>query len=472
VKYPQIMLPRDNIHLRLFIPYSISMIVAIIFAWWIATNILTTSLERRLDGQLFHATSVLAKGDIPYTKALLHRLGKLLRARFVLITAAGTVDISDLTLSEQTLIPTAIKIWNNDPLSIHSVTIYNELSAYRLVIHPLNPSQDNRYVSVAAFAPLDDVRAAANEAAWWLGTAALLGIVILAWVGHQLTRSITSPVRELADMADRISAGDRNVRSSIDQKNELGMLANALNIMTEHLEIYEHEIAEHNRLTALGEMAARIAHEIRNPLTAIKMQIQLLAESPGTEAISRIQRLQDELRRLELIVSTTLAFGRDHQPNFELYDLNKLITEVVELINPQLEHNNILLEIQLEKLPSTLLDCDKVKQILFNIVMNSVDALNDGGKILIHTLYNPKRLEIIVHIEDSGMGVSKELKNKLFSGPVTSKSGNLGVGLMLSRELIELHKGLIEVDDSTTLGGARFSAHFPVISKVTKSLTK
>jgi signal transduction histidine kinase len=180
----------------------------------------------------------------------------------------------------------------------------------------------------------------------------------------------------------------------------------------------------------------------------------------------KTRRLQDEIRRLELIVSTTLALGREQQLQLDRQDLNLLVREVAELIAPQLEHRDIELETRLEALPETALDGDKAKQILFNLITNSVDALPEGGHILVHTRHDPAHHRLELQVEDSGTGIAPELQRKLFTQSVNVKESGLGVGLMLCRELVELHGGTITVDTSTTLGGAKFTVRFPIIARL------
>jgi len=457
------MRPKGNLHLRLFIPYSITLIITVMLAWWIATGVLAAALERRLDNQLQHATEVLAEGNIPLSAPLLQRLGRLLHSDFLLLTPHGEIAMS--TLPDAAPLHEAIlAAWRGHPDQHQSTGLSAGSIPYRLVVQPLRLPRDERYAAVAALAPLDDVRAAVTQAGWWLGAAALVGSLVLAWVGHLIARSLAIPIQQLSRMAERIAAGDRSVQAPAGQHNELGVLARALDTMTRRLEIYEQEIATQNRLAALGEMAARIAHEIRNPLTAIKMQIQLLEEFPETVSVDKTRRLQEEIRRLELIVSTTLALGREQQLQVERQDLNLLVAEVAELVAPQLEHRDIRLETQLEALPATNLDSTKVKQILFNLITNSVDALPEGGRIRVLTRHEPAHDRLQLQVEDSGAGIAPELQRKLFTQSVNARDGGLGVGLLLCRELVELHGGSIAVDSGAELGGARFTIHFPVVS--------
>ncbi len=453
------MIPVQSLHFRLLFPFSMALILAIALAWWIATSMLTSTLENRLERQLVHAGEVLANGELPLTKELLQRLSRLLRADLILIQPDGKFAIS--TLDDKSNIAPALATHWRSALSHTKATIVQERGApFMLVTQQLSESRDPRYLAVAVVASLDNIQNAASSTARWLGTAALFGIIILGWAGHKAILGITQPVQKLAQMADQIATGRREIRVDIGQANELGVLANALNTMAERLQVYEREIAEQNRLAALGSMGARIAHEIRNPLTAIKLELQLLAESLPSEQRGTADALLDEVRRLELIATSALQVGQGTHLSCRPTDLNDPVSEVTRLFKTQFDHRNIQLESLLKKdQPQVQVDPDRIKQVLVNLLVNAGDALAEGGIIRVGTDRGPN--EVLFWVEDSGPGIPAKHRATLFSGASSSKPGGLGIGLKLSKELVELQGGEIQVEESS-LGGARFVVRFPV----------
>lgn len=458
------MIPIQNLHFRLLFPFALALILATALAWWIATTMLTHTLENRLENQLIHVSEVLADGELPLTADLLQRLSHLLKAELTLIQSNGELGLSTLTESAKILQPLA-KHWRSALDSPEATIIQEGKSPFMLVVQQLPNSRDSRYLAVAVVASLSDIQNAASRAAWWLGIAALFGTLILAWAGHKVILGITRPVQELAQMANQIATGCREVRVNIDQSNELGILANALNSMAKRIQIYEQEVAEQNRLMALGSMAARIAHEIRNPLTAIKLELQLLAESLPNEQRAMADSLLDETKRLELITASVLQVGQGTKLSPKPTDLNNPISEVTQLFKTQFEHRNIQLKTILkDNLPLALIDSDRIKQILVNLLVNAGDALVDGGTIQVETDKSDKANEVLFWVEDSGPGIPGENHATLFSGTNSSKPGGLGIGLKLSRELVELQGGEIQAT-AGDLGGARFVVKFPVENK-------
>lgn len=456
---------RQNIYFRFFVPFTGILVGAMFLAWWIATALSSATLERRLDDQLGHATEVLAGGVFPLTGDLLNRLSELLRADIVLLGPDGQVALNTLPpedpeISEfiRRLLP---EISDGRALSAVSP------SGYKVVMRSLQSGRDRRFVAVAAVASLQDVRTASRRTAVWLAGAAVLATLILAIAGHYLARSITMSIRKLCVMAERIADGDREVRAVVETVDELGALGDALDRMAERLGSYEREMAEQSRLSALGEMAARIAHEIRNPLTAIKLNLELLGESVTGTGQGRVAKLLEEIERLELIVSSSLSVARPATLQIADTDLNEIINDVTGLMHAQLAHQGIELLSDQAELSRAPLDAARVKQVLLNLINNAAAKLPGGGTIRVSSDIASDGQAVVLRVEDSGPGIPEAEWDSILSRPGQSNSaetasGKLGIGLTVCQELIGLHGGRIEVDRAPRLGGARFTVYFPV----------
>jgi HAMP domain-containing protein len=253
----------NTIYTRLFLPFSAILLVASLSAWLLTTSLFTATLERRLEAQLQHATAILAEGNIPYTKALLERLGKLVKADILLLKSpdeVGVTTIDNTRKTNQLLTAAAL----SDKIVMRSATIEINKIPYKLVIAPITTrSESSNYVAVIAASSLEDVYKTSKEVMALLAIAVMSGIALFAIIGHGAVKSITSRIRQLVEMTKLISAGDRSVRVSTSGTIELVELARNLNLMAEQLGSYEIEVAENSRKAAMGQMAARIAHANR-----------------------------------------------------------------------------------------------------------------------------------------------------------------------------------------------------------------
>jgi signal transduction histidine kinase len=213
-------------------------------------------------------------------------------------------------------------------------------------------------------------------------------------------------------------------------------------------------------MATLGQMTARIAHEIRNPLTAIKLQLQLLKESANELSKPILNSLLDETRRLELIALSTLQNKGTVHPDFTLANINELIEEIVQLLKLQFEHQNLKLVKSLNpEMPKTMIDRNMITQILLNLLLNAKDEMPNGGEILLSTDVNVHKDKIWFAIDDSGPGIPEENWDSIFTDS-SSKPGGFGLGLRICRELAELHNGRLDIGQSP-LGGARFTVTLP-----------
>lgn len=440
-----------SLYRRVFLPFSLTLVLTMIAAWWAAAALLTETLEASLMDRLTHATEVLASGSFPFTADLLESTSALANADFALLHEDGSLGPSTLDPDQQAAFAAHVG-------SAGLAAARSRVEGYALTIVPLTSARSQHYRAVLGITSLDLVRTAARGTALRLGAITLAAVAVIAWLGHRLSEGIAAPVRGLVDLARRIAAGSRSEQATEVPVREIAELSDALNEMTAKLADYEADLVAANRLASLGEVTTKIAHEIRNPLTAIKLQLQLLAERVSDPEQSDVTRLLlTEIQRLELVVASTLAFGRGLSIHPRLRALDPIVEEVTGLLGPQLDH----LHVRLEKRPggpaACSLDADRFKQVLFNLLTNAAEALPDGGTVRITTAEEADAVRI--DIEDSGPGL---VTLPAADGSMqSSKPGGIGLGLVVSREIVERHGGSLGVDRSPGLGGARFTIRLP-----------
>lgn len=454
----------SSIYLRLFAPFSVALMLGTVIAWYVGSTVLYRILEDRAAGQLNNVVEMIAQRSFPVTDAVLVRLNQLLGASIYMFDADQTLELGVDREQQRELLEQLqeqYSLWQASNATRKRIYLSADNRDYLLILRKFDGDARSRHHAVAALTDLSDVKIATRRGAIWLAGLAFCGISLLAYIGHRIARSITVPVSELATMAGSIAGGDRAVRANIYRQDEVGMLAQSLNSMAERLAMYEQQVAERSRLLTLGELSAKVAHEIRNPLTAIKMQLQLLEDESPQAANHRLLSVLDEVRRLELIVTGTLQLGRPDKLERQLLDLNGLVTEVFSLLKPQFEHKRIIMATELaSNLPKCWLDADRTKQILINLMNNAADELPEGGHIRVTTALAENR-GVALEVADSGPGIPDGRGAILFDEATSTKPSGFGLGLRVIRELVELHGGTVEVADSE-LGGAMFRVVFPV----------
>ena len=225
----------------------------------------------------------------------------------------------------------------------------------------------------------------------------------------------------------------------------------------------EAEMARGERLATVGNLAAAVAHEIRNPLSAISMGLQRLRaefEPAEREEYRRmVDLVQGEVRRLNAIVEEFLSLARPIELRPEPVPVAALLDEIRRLVEPQAGRAGIVVEqTGPDSLPDLRADRDRIKQVLLNLVLNAIEAMPSGGKLTLGAAASGPALTLTV--TDTGSGIPPDLLPRVFEPYVTSKTRGLGLGLAIARRIVEAHGGRIEAESGAGQG-ARFRVTLP-----------
>jgi len=203
------------------------------------------------------------------------------------------------------------------------------------------------------------------------------------------------------------------------------------------------------KMSIAGQLAAAIAHEVRNPLTSIKGFLQLL--QAGINRKEEYYNIMiDEIEKIETITTELLSISKPNTENRQMESLDDMIKEVVFLLEPQA--NKIDIDIKLEHLTNEFIFCDRsqIKQVLINIIKNAIEAMDTGGTITIYT--EKKQSGITVNIADEGPGVPEEIIQKLGEPFLTTKKNGTGLGLMITKQLLERHEASLHIKQNSDKG--------------------
>jgi PAS domain S-box-containing protein len=230
------------------------------------------------------------------------------------------------------------------------------------------------------------------------------------------------------------------------------------------------QIERMDRLATLGEVSAGIAHEIRNPLAGIKTSAQVLEESfgPGDFRAELVKRLVKEIDRSNELLKKFFNFARPGKPKFDYTQVEMLVDGVYLLLASKMKKKNIIFtKIFADDLPEVYVDENQIEQVLINLYMNAIDAMHDGGKLVVRTSQMEQKIKedrqtmVRVDIEDSGFGIDTKNMERIFNPFFTTKSDGVGLGLSISSRLIEENGGKMEVQ-STVGKGTKFSLYLPI----------
>lgn len=239
--------------------------------------------------------------------------------------------------------------------------------------------------------------------------------------------------------------------------------------LQENLRRSQFIIERQEKLSSLGVLAAGIAHEIRNPLTSIRVRLftQQALLKKGSEEYEDNVFLAGEIKRLEQIVKDVLDFARPAEPHFVVLRATQLMRELVPLLAPELTKSNIALKEDYLADPHIRADATQLKQVLINLVKNASDAVGRDGTVTLRTRTETGRrgprsaASAILEVSDTGHGVPAEVQRRLFDPFFTTKAGGTGLGLSIAARILEKHGGTLEF--STELNrGTTFRMVLPI----------
>jgi two-component system, NtrC family, sensor histidine kinase HydH len=257
-------------------------------------------------------------------------------------------------------------------------------------------------------------------------------------------------------------------------------------VVSRRIEQSECEANRSDQLAAIGQLAAGLAHELRNPLTAIRALVEAGQEEAGGTVLDErdLQVLYEEIARLEKLVDSFLDFARPSQPARTRLDAESLVRQVLQLIGGEARRRSVTIELK-GPAHGVALDADpaQLRQVLLNLLLNAMDAAGEGGRVTVElnpetasgnggsdpslfaatdrSLRRMSRQQYHqIDVYDNGPGIAAELRAKIFEPFVSSKETGLGLGLAVSRRIVEAHGGQIEAADNPG-GGARFTVRLP-----------
>lgn len=288
------------------------------------------------------------------------------------------------------------------------------------------------------------------------GAVAICAVVLLA-----LAYFVQRPMVELQEKIARVGEGDLNVGVGFAKRNdEIGDLGRNFNRMVVQLRESREEIevlhrtqmsrAEH--LATLGEMAAGLAHEIRNPLAGIAGVIEIVGRDlPATSpARAVLKDVRQEIAQINRILTDLLQTARPHPPEVRPSDLNITVEHAVMLARQQVLSKPIKIELHKAALPTVDHDSDQMHQVLLNLLLNAVQAIDGPGAVRVSL--SGLEEEAVVTVSDTGRGISPENLPNIFRPFYTTKGSGTGLGLSLARRIVEGHHGRIEVESEVGIG--------------------
>lgn len=311
-----------------------------------------------------------------------------------------------------------------------------------------------------------------------------LSLVIMVaaalWIGfllvtHRLTRSLTA----LTDAADQVGQGNLAPELPEAGTDEVGRLTGAFGLMLQQIREMLMQIRESRHMAVVGKFASQISHEIRNPLTSVKLNLQSLQRGVESGQIHETFAEQvaislDEVRRLEGVVRGVLSLARTPPQRSELLSVHASLDGALQVLRPQLEAGGVAVDVDYRAVPDVVVgEGERLRGAFLNLLLNAVEAMPSGGRLGVSTevVEEPSAPDVIrVRIADDGPGVPSELREKIFEPFFSTKEGGTGFGLALAQQTLEEHTGRLTLSESRQgQRGSLFVVELPLAAASTSA---
>jgi two-component system, NtrC family, sensor kinase len=300
-----------------------------------------------------------------------------------------------------------------------------------------------------------------------LGIESLVALAFLTLaVGIGMTlyaRRVLRPLAAVTERANAVARGDMTPRKVVAAPDEIGELAATFEGMVAAIAKANRDRLQSERLAVVGRMAAHVTHEIRNPLSSIGLNLELLEEEMGeahtsTETRQLVQAIKREVDHLSALSEEYLSLARPINPRFEPERLSDIVSDITTFVAPELARAGVELELALGEGTEVMADETQVRQAVTNLIRNAREAMPKGGKMRIGLEQVAGKVRLSV--EDTGAGIPEEIRQNIFDPFFTTKNRGTGLGLAVTRQIVEAHHGSISCE-AAAVQGTRFIIELP-----------
>jgi PAS domain S-box-containing protein len=267
-----------------------------------------------------------------------------------------------------------------------------------------------------------------------------------------------------------ITETGRRIQVSLDfiQHEDAAKPSDSLGVLltlhdSESMRQIENELEVSRRLADLGRLTSGVGHEVKNPINAIVVHLELLREklARGDSSADRhVDVIQNEIRRLDRVVQTLIDFSRPVELDLAIHDLRSVVTSVLTLAEPDLEQRSVHVVSTMPPLPVYVrVDADMIQQALLNVLLNGAQAMANGGELHVELRQNAH--EASLRIRDQGCGIPQEILGRIFNLYFTTKRDGTGIGLAMTYRILQLHNGSVQVESKVDIG-TQFTFRLPV----------
>ena len=434
---------RLRLHHRIVIPVVFVALATTAIAAFVSLSVTRRALEARVVSQLAGASLAVSRSDFAVNQTILRRVKEITGADVMTYTLDGRVLATTAADDAGASLFATVSADRSISSASEGSTVVRQTTCATVpcyVAYTRLTTSPNTVVALVEEA--SELNAATTAIQRTILLSAALGGVVLVLVSQVVAARVTRPLDRLLVFTREVAGGSTERRAPVGN-DEIGALAGAFNDMLDRLEAAQKAVVRSEKLALTGFLAARVAHDIRNPLSSLKMQAQLLrSRVPPGEGQLMVGAILHGVDQVESVVRGLLELARPGEVNARSTPLNEVVREVLEHMRLQLDHSKIAVAADLApSLPPIPLDAPRFKQALLNVITNALEAMPGGGTLQVTTRKEDNA--VLLSICDDGIGVDPAMLDSVFDPFVSSKRDGVGLGLVNTKSIVESHGGTV-----------------------------
>lgn len=451
----------DSLKIRMMLPAVIfTLIFSVLF---ISLNNYYTSklLDNRLEREAIRISNMIYESRFALNTVYLNRLGKVIEGKIAVFDPFGHIiaasfkaeqfkDFIEVIRRNKTL-----NRFKNEHQKQVVLKINNAEGLFLLVAKKIifNDTQDQFFITILT--SLDDLKSSKLQILLRTILSGTLALFIAFVFTGFILKKVISSVNDLIEATNQIASGDFQFKAKSSDIKELNVLAVSINQMSDRLLDYKNRLIDSTKKRSANAITTAMAHEIKNPLSSMKMLSQMIQKKMKNDQDSEkmISSIINEINRVDRLVSDLKTLSSPSKLSCTPVSPAQPVNEIIKVILPKMNHLNIHLETVIDlAIPDILMDKDKIKQILWNLMMNGAESMPHGGTLTI-CLQKKDNHGIEYSIMDNGDGIDSKNMDTIFTPFFTTKKEGIGIGLTISKEIANAHHGkliLTSTSEGTT----------------------
>lgn len=431
---------RPQLHHRIVIPFAVVALLATSASAFLALSVVSREFQARIRSQILNTADVISVGGFAFNPGILRSVKAITGADVIAFDATGTIVSATVDPSETALIR-AVVDGAGAPDAPDDV---REMVCEHPCFVSYKAIADRPGTTVAVVVESAESAAAIRAVSRTIMLAAVASLAALVLVSQLVARRVTAPIDELVHFSQDVGGGTS--RRAQEGDEDVGRLGRAFNQMLDRLDESKVKELRNEKLALAGLFAARVAHDIRNPLASMKINTQMLeaAVKGDLKNAALVNATLHDISQVESVLRDLIELARPGELRRVPADINAVIRVVVRQLDARLSHRRVQTTLTLpDRLPQVIIDPERFAQLLTNVFVNAIDAMPTGGTLTVST--RSHGAEVIIEVDDDGVGIDPGMVMRVFDPFVSTKPEGVGLGLVNAKAVVEGHGGRIEL---------------------------